>query len=823
MTNHKKIISWILALIMVLSPFTDLIAASNADQGRAVIDVIDAEVTEEGNEVFYTFNLNNGMDNTFEKSMSVNDIDDENGFEISDPIVPGPVGAGKPGDYPFKIKADNIFGVAGKDFDWNALPDGLAIQMFYIDSTTYQRVTIGVPIVINSANANTTINRTFKVDGNPLSFGFTTNLDKEAYLDDAYLIDRRNPRGTEGTLEVGFILQQLPSLNLNVKWLDMTNQKLSSDKIPANSIQNAVKFDVINDANVTFDLPNEDTTYTDLRLQKQIKRGDLDPNNQNAKVTVNGKSEGIITLDGKTYELATTYDPSYNVGGTITLKYMLDIVPQPGDEKPEVPDNFVLVEFLPGTNGTLEGTTKYWVNPDANKTLADVTKPTVVANEGYKHTGWDKEDTTAITEALTVTAEYDENDAKKYTPEYEDGEGNPGEDVTVPAPDFKDKDGNPTEKPDGTKFTPGENAPDGVTVDENTGEITVTIPEDATPGDKITVPVVVTYPDDSTETVEVEITVTEPEDKTKDPTIDQPTEGDDKITGKGEPGSKIVVELQDGTQVDGEVDKDGNWSVDVPANNPLKAGDTIKATQIDTNGKSKEATTTVKAKYKPEPEKPYDPGYRYEPSPDYLNKPSRREEPKRNELDVDLYKSYIDGNEEGKFLPNKGLTRAEAAQILANALRADGYRASVMPSIYSDVAGSEWYGDAISIVTQAGVFKGTDKGTFEPLREITKAEWISVIARFEELGTALGNSMNLPAMHWATGEVEAAYKEGWLKVYTDGIARFDANQIITRAEVVAIANKAFNRPIDVKYIDKNIDKLKTFQDVNSSDWYYYDV
>ncbi|MDY3946909.1 MAG: hypothetical protein SOZ40_02740, partial [Ezakiella sp.] len=46
---------------------------------------------------------------------------------------------------------------------------------------------------------------------------------------------------------------------------------------------------------------------------------------------------------------------------------------------------------------------------------------------------------------------------------------------------------------------------------------------------------------------------------------------------------------------------------------------------------------------------------------------------------------------------------------------------------------------------------------------------------------------------------------------------------ITRAEVVAIANKAFNRPIDVKYIDKNIDKLKTFQDVNSSDWYYYDV
>ncbi|WP_168163601.1 YPDG domain-containing protein, partial [Corynebacterium sp. HMSC055D05] len=66
-----------------------------------------------------------------------------------------------------------------------------------------------------------------------------------------------------------------------------------------------------------------------------------------------------------------------------------------------------------------------------------------------------------------------------YEPVYEDGSGKPGEDVTVPAPEFKDKDGNPTTPPEGTKFTPGENTPDGVTIDENTGEITVTIPKDA--------------------------------------------------------------------------------------------------------------------------------------------------------------------------------------------------------------------------------------------------------------------------------------------------------------------------------------------------------
>ena len=96
----------------------------------------------------------------------------------------------------------------------------------------------------------------------------------------------------------------------------------------------------------------------------------------------------------------------------VPLSIKEDIVPQkPGEDKPDVPDNFVLVEFKQGEHGTIAETetTKYWVNPDANKTLADVKKPAVTANEGWKFTGWDKEDSTAITEALEVTAQYSQN------------------------------------------------------------------------------------------------------------------------------------------------------------------------------------------------------------------------------------------------------------------------------------------------------------------------------------------------------------------------------------------------------------------------------
>ncbi|MDK7142978.1 YPDG domain-containing protein [Gleimia europaea] len=149
-----------------------------------------------------------------------------------------------------------------------------------------------------------------------------------------------------------------------------------------------------------------------------------------------------------------------------------------------------------------------------------------------------------------------------FEPGYEDGSGKPGEDVTIPAPEFKDKDGKATTPPEGTKFTPGENVPDGVTIDENTGEIKVTIPEDATPGDKITVPVVVTYPDGTKDNVDVTVTVEQP---------DQP---DAKDNEKFEPAyeGKLVVPGQETKSSPSFTDKDGK-GVDVPEGSKFSIGD----------------------------------------------------------------------------------------------------------------------------------------------------------------------------------------------------------------------------------------------------------
>ncbi|MCB8506790.1 InlB B-repeat-containing protein, partial [Enterococcus durans] len=81
-----------------------------------------------------------------------------------------------------------------------------------------------------------------------------------------------------------------------------------------------------------------------------------------------------------------------------------DVIPQPDDNKPEVPDNYVKVDFADGDHGKItEGVKIYWVNPEKEVT---VPAPTVTADKDYTHTGWDTPLTGTFKAATTITAEY---------------------------------------------------------------------------------------------------------------------------------------------------------------------------------------------------------------------------------------------------------------------------------------------------------------------------------------------------------------------------------------------------------------------------------
>ncbi|MBJ6746555.1 YPDG domain-containing protein, partial [Streptococcus sp. 121] len=133
--------------------------------------------------------------------------------------------------------------------------------------------------------------------------------------------------------------------------------------------------------------------------------------------------------------------------------------------------------------------------------------------------------TTAITVAKFVLKKADN---EKYEPSYEEKNVVPGTPATS-TPSFTGADGNATTAPEGSKFAiaPDFNAPEGytVTIDENTGEVTVTAP--ASPigetAETVTVPVVVTYPDATTDSVNAVFNL----DSDGDNTPDKDDEDDD--------------------------------------------------------------------------------------------------------------------------------------------------------------------------------------------------------------------------------------------------------------------------------------------------------
>ena len=244
--------------------------------------------------------------------------------------------------------------------------------------------------------------------------------------------------------------------------------------------------------------------------------------------------------------------------------------------------------------------------------------------------------------------------------------------------------------------------------------------------------------------------------------------------------------------------------------------------------KDQDIVVTAKAKPVSLPDKPGDnPGYGPSyPEVVYRDRIVEKEKIVEKIVHVDdgMNKEirYMQGFD-GFFRPYDGLSRAEAAQILANALREDGYVYNpnfVLP--YSDV-GNMWYTEAVKVVTEAGVFKGDGNGLFKPTDKITRAEWIATLRRFQNLQEANGNTMNLKAGHWATNEVQAAYEAGWLDIYQNGIAKFASDEPITRQEVAAVSNKAFRRVLDKIYIDRNYKGLINYKDIDSSMALYEDI
>ena len=175
-----------------------------------------------------------------------------------------------------------------------------------------------------------------------------------------------------------------------------------------------------------------------------------------------------------------------------------------------------------------------------------------------------------------------------------------------------------------------------------------------------------------------------------------------------------------------------------------------------------------------------------------------------------FHRAYIKGYPDKSFQPEKPITRAEIATILARILSLD---TTMTANIGSDVPSNHWAFPYISAVVFSGLMNGYPDGTFGPDRPITRAELATVMVRARGLFPLIVAPPTFPdiAGQWAAGNVEAAHRALFITGYPSGDFRPD--QTITRAETVTLIDRSFGRGPLI-----GTDLTALFPDVPSVHW-----
>lgn len=184
-------------------------------------------------------------------------------------------------------------------------------------------------------------------------------------------------------------------------------------------------------------------------------------------------------------------------------------------------------------------------------------------------------------------------------------------------------------------------------------------------------------------------------------------------------------------------------------------------------------------------------------------------------LNTQEHFAYIKGYANGMFRPQAGITRAEAAQLFYNLLQNREWERKS----FSDVPETQWYAEPVGTMAALGVLQGYKDGTFQPNREITRAEFVKMAVACDTIGAGENPFSDVSASSWAAPYVATAAAKGWISGYKDGT--FHPEETITRDQAVAILNKMLDRSPDADV--KSRSDVKNFYDVYPTNWAYGDI
>ena len=149
-------------------------------------------------------------------------------------------------------------------------------------------------------------------------------------------------------------------------------------------------------------------------------------------------------------------------------------------------------------------------------------------------------------------------------------------------------------------------------------------------------------------------------------------------------------------------------------------------------------------------------------------------------------KGIITGYTDGTFKPDKNITREEASKIISEYI---GNSEASGNGNLSDIE-NRWSTKFIKHLVSKGIVTGYTDGTFKPEKNITRAEFATIVCRYLEseglvdgVDTSEVNLWDIES-NWAKEYIKKMAAKGYINGYPNG--SFKPNNLITRAEVSAI-------------------------------------
>ena len=139
------------------------------------------------------------------------------------------------------------------------------------------------------------------------------------------------------------------------------------------------------------------------------------------------------------------------------------------------------------------------------------------------------------------------------------------------------------------------------------------------------------------------------------------------------------------------------------------------------------------------------------------------------------------GDQSNHFIPNRQVTRAEAAAMIGRALQLDGEKRS---TVFKDVGVNNFASGFIQSAVDSGIISGYGDGTFRPDEIVTRGEMAIMISR------AFGYDFE-----GTTGAGEALMKRGISQGISDGT--FGADQKLIRADFAVFLARAIDSELRI--------------------------